>query len=168
MVRTSKRALTIASDASSPPSVKHTKGKPKNARGHRSTKVNSPKGKSKQNSSLTYDGVECSPIKKSSSPFKTTTSCSKETKCPSLPMQQEECKGHEKSSRCIENGLLRFRLLRQIEKIWQLSADVVEGYGKYYEKKYRRPLPVDVIVKIETLFLHRVECWCAGTRFVCL
>ena len=168
MVRTSKRALTIASDASSPPSVKHTKGKPKNARGHRSVKVNSPKGKSKQNSSLTYDGVECSPIKKSSSPFKTTTSCSKETKCPSLPMQQEECKGHEKSSRCIENGLLRFRLLRQIEKIWQLSADVIEGYGKYYEKKYRRPLPVDVIVKIETLFLHRVECWCAGTRFVCL
>ena len=42
----------------------------------------------------------------------------------------------------------------------QLSADVVEGYGKYYQKKYKRPLPVDVIVKIETLFLHRVKHRC--------
>jgi hypothetical protein len=161
MVRTSKRALTVATDVSSPPSVKHTKGKPKNARGHPSAKVNSPDGRSKQNSSLTYNGVKCLPIKKSSSPSKTTTPCSKETKRPSLPMQQEECKGRKKSSRRIENGLLCFHLRRRNEKIWQLSADVVEGYGKYYEKKYRRPLPVDEIVKIKIRFLHRIERRCA-------
>jgi len=111
-------------------------------------KVNSPKGRSKQNSSLANDGVECSPIKKSPSPSKTTTPSSEGMKHPSLPRQQEECKGHEKSSRRIENGLLCLRLRRLIEKIWQLSVDVVEGYGKYYEKKYRRPLPVDMIVQI--------------------
>ena len=58
-------------------------------------------------------------------------------------------------------SILRLRLRRRIEKIWQLSADVVEGYGKYYQRKYKRPLPNDVIVKIETLFLHHVECRCA-------
>ena len=141
----------VATDASSPPSGKRTKGKPKNAGSHPSAKVNSPEGRSKQNSSLANDGVECSPIKKSPSPSKTTTPSSKEMKHPSLPRQQEECKDCEKSSHCIENGVLCL----------YLSADVVEGYGKYYEKKYRRPLPVDVIVKIETLFLHRVERWCA-------
>jgi hypothetical protein len=76
-------------------------------------------------------------------------------------MQQEECEGREKSSCCIENGLLCFCLRRWIEKIWQLSADVVEGYGKYYEKKYKIPLPVDVIITIETCFLHHVESRCA-------
>ena len=25
---------------------------------------------------------------------------------------------------------------------------LLKGYGKYYEKKYKKPLPVDVIVKI--------------------
>ena len=83
------------------------------------------------------------------------------TKQPSLPRQQEECKDRERFHRQIENQILRIRLRRRIEKIWQLSADVVEGYGKYYQRKYKRPLPVDVIVKIETLFLHRVERRCA-------
>jgi hypothetical protein len=161
MVRTSRRAPTIATDAPSPPSGKRTMGKPKNAGGHPSAKVNSPGGRSKQNSGLANDGLECSPIKKSPSPSKTTTTSSEGTKHPSLPMQQEECKGCKKSSRRIENGLLCLRLRRRNEKIWQLSADVVEGYGKYYEKMYRRPLPVDVIVKIKTLFLHRVERRCA-------
>ena len=83
------------------------------------------------------------------------------TKQPSLPRQQEECKDRERFHRRIQNQILCLRLRRRIEKIWQLSADVVEGYGKYYQRKYKRPLPVDVIVKIETLFLHRIECWCA-------
>ena len=83
------------------------------------------------------------------------------TKQPSLPRQQEECKDCERFHRQIENQILRLRLRRRIEKIWQLSADVVEGYGKYYQRKYKRPLPVDVVVKIETLFLHRVERRCA-------
>ncbi len=34
-------------------------------------------------------------------------------------------------------------------------------YGKYYEKKYKKPLPVDVIVKMKELFLHCVERRCA-------
>ena len=34
-------------------------------------------------------------------------------------------------------------------------------YGKYYEKKYKKPLPVDVIVKMKELFLHCVERCCA-------
>ena len=93
-------------------------------------KVNSPKGRSKQNSSLANDSVECSPIKKSPSPSKTTTPSSEGTKHPSLPMQQEECRGHKKSSRCIENCLLRLRSHRRIGKILQLSADVVNGYGQ--------------------------------------
>ena len=161
MVRTSRRVRTVGTGASSPPSGKRTKGKPKNAAGSPFAKVNSPEGKSKWNTSLANDGAECSPIKKSPSPSKTTTPSSEGTKRPSLPGQQEECKGREKSSRHIENAVLRLRLRRRIEKIWQLSADVVEGYGKHYAKKYRTPLPVDVIVKIETLFLHRVERRCA-------
>lgn len=162
MDRTSRRVRTVGTGASSPPSGKRTKGKPKNAAGSPFAKVNSPEGKSKWNNSLANDGAECSPIKKSPSPSKTATPSSEGTKRPSLPRQQEECsKGHEKSSRHIENAVLRLRLRRRIEKIWQLSADVVEGYGKHYAKKYRTPLPVDVIVKIETLFLHRVERRCA-------
>ena len=31
---------------------------------------------------------------------------------------------------------------------------LLKGYGKYYEKKYEKPLPVDVIVKMKELFLH--------------
>ena len=83
------------------------------------------------------------------------------TKQPSIPRQREECKERFRYHRRIENQILRLRLRRRIEKIWQLSADVVEGYGKYYQRKYKRPLPNDAIVKIETLFLHRVERRCS-------
>jgi hypothetical protein len=38
---------------------------------------------------------------------------------------------------------------------------LLKGYGKYYEKKYKKPLPVDVIVKMKELFLHCVERRCA-------
>ncbi len=125
MVKTSRRARNVGTGASFPLSGKRTKGKPKNAAGHPFAKVNSPEGKSKWNSSLANDGVECSPIKKSPSPSKTTTPSSEGTKRPSLPRQQEECKDRKKSSRHIENAVLCLRLRRRIEKIWQLSADVV-------------------------------------------
>ena len=169
MVRTRDR--TVATGASSPPPGKRTKGsKPniensKNAGGRPSTEVNSTKGMSDGKGSPANDGVECLPIKKTPSPSKaatkTTTPPTDGTKPPSLPRQQEECKEREKFHRRIENQILRLRLRRRVEKIWQLSADVVEGYGKYYQNKYWRPLPVEVIVKIETLFLHRVERRCA-------
>ena len=64
MVRTSRRVRTVGTGASSPPSGKRTKGKPKNAAGSPFAKVNSPEGKSKWNTSLANDGAECSPIKK--------------------------------------------------------------------------------------------------------
>ncbi len=38
---------------------------------------------------------------------------------------------------------------------------LLKGYGRYYKKKYKKPLPVDVIVKMKELFLHRVERRCA-------
>ncbi len=38
---------------------------------------------------------------------------------------------------------------------------LLKRYSKYYEKKYKKPLPVDVIVKMKELFLHCVECHCA-------
>ena len=37
---------------------------------------------------------------------------------------------------------------------------LLKGYGKYYEKKYKKPLTVDVIVKMKELFLHCVERRC--------
>ena len=83
------------------------------------------------------------------------------TKQPSIPRQREECKERFRYHRRIENQILRLRLRRRLEKIRQLSADVVEGYGKYYQNKYGRPLPADVVVKIETLFSNRVERRCA-------
>ena len=166
MVRTSRRDRTVASGASSPPPGKCTKGKSKianskNAGSHPSTEVNSPERMSNQKGSPANDSVECLPIKKTPSPSKTTTPSTDETKRPSLPRQQEECKEREKFHRRIQNQILRLRLRRRVDKIWKLSADVVEGYGKYYQNKYGRPLPVDVIVKIETLFLNRVERCCA-------
>jgi hypothetical protein len=38
---------------------------------------------------------------------------------------------------------------------------LLKRYGKYYKKKYKKLLPVDVIVKMKELFLHRVERRCA-------
>jgi hypothetical protein len=38
---------------------------------------------------------------------------------------------------------------------------LLKGYGEYYKKKYKKPLPVDVIVKMKELFLHRAERHCA-------
>jgi hypothetical protein len=76
------------------------------------------------------------------------------TKCPSLPRQQEECKARECSRCIIENKILRLSLRCCINKIKQMSADVVTGYRKYYKKKYKKPLPTDVVVKIETLFCN--------------
>ncbi len=42
-----------------------------------------------------------------------------------------------------------------------MSTNVVEGYGKFYEQRYGKPLPQDVINKIQLLYSLRIECWCA-------
>jgi hypothetical protein len=83
------------------------------------------------------------------------------TKRPSLPRQQEECKARERSRCIIENEILCLSFRCRINKIKQMSADVVTGYRKYYEKKYEKPLPTDVVVKIETLFYNRQVRRCA-------
>jgi hypothetical protein len=45
-----------------------------------------------------------------------------------------------------------------------MSTDVVEGYGKLYKQRYGKPLPQDVINKIQLLYRHRIKRWCAGLQ----
>jgi hypothetical protein len=47
------------------------------------------------------------------------------------------------------------------KKSGNCQLTLLKGYGKYYKKKYKKPLPVDVIVKMKELFLHSVERHCA-------
>jgi hypothetical protein len=42
-----------------------------------------------------------------------------------------------------------------------MCTDVVEGYGKFYEQRYGKPLPQDVISQIQLLYHHRIERRCA-------
>jgi hypothetical protein len=42
-----------------------------------------------------------------------------------------------------------------------MSTNVFEGYGKFYEQRYGKPLPQDVINKIQLLYCHRIKPWCA-------
>jgi hypothetical protein len=42
-----------------------------------------------------------------------------------------------------------------------MSTNVVEGYGKFYKQRYGKPLPQDVINKIQLLYHHCIEHWCA-------
>jgi hypothetical protein len=42
-----------------------------------------------------------------------------------------------------------------------MSTNVVEGYGKFYKQRYGKPLPQDVINKIQLLYRHRIKCRCA-------
>ena len=48
-----------------------------------------------------------------------------------------------------------------LRKSGNCQLTLLKGYGKYYKKKYKKPLPVDVIVKMKELFLHCVERRCA-------
>jgi hypothetical protein len=52
-------------------------------------------------------------------------------------------------------------LRRRIAKIKQMCTDVVEGYGKFYQQRYGKPLPQDVINQIQLLYHHRIERQCA-------
>jgi hypothetical protein len=52
-------------------------------------------------------------------------------------------------------------LRRRIAKIKQMCTNVVEGYGKFYEQRYGKPLPQDVINQIQLLYRHRIERRCA-------
>jgi hypothetical protein len=184
MVKTRDRA--VAAGSSSPPSGKRKKGKLSNdiskSAGRPSKECLPIKGTPSPSKTATKattpptDGTKCPSLPrqqeecKEREKFHKSPSPSSEnlptpptdsTKQPSIPRQREECKERFRYHRRIENQILRLRLRRRLEKIRQLSADVVEGYGKYYQNKYGRPLPADVVVKIETLFSNRVERRCA-------
>jgi hypothetical protein len=77
------------------------------------------------------------------------------------PLQQEVNKCHEKSCRIIASNILCVCLRCRIAKIKQMSTNVVKGYGKFYEQRLGKPLPQDVINKIQLLYRHRIERWCA-------
>jgi hypothetical protein len=66
-----------------------------------------------------------------------------------------------KKSRHIASNILRIRLRCRIAKIKQMLSNVVEGYGKFDEQRYDKPLPQDVINQIQLLYHHRIECRCA-------
>jgi hypothetical protein len=55
-------------------------------------------------------------------------------------------------------------LHRHIAKIKQMCTNVVEGYGKFYEQRYGKPLPQDVINQIQLLYRHCIECRCAKSQ----
>jgi hypothetical protein len=76
-------------------------------------------------------------------------------------LQREVNKCHEKSRRIIASNILCVRLHCRIAKIKHMSTKVVEGYGKFYEQRYGKPLPQDVINKIQLLYCHCIERWCA-------
>jgi hypothetical protein len=52
-------------------------------------------------------------------------------------------------------------LRRHIAKIKQICTNIVEGYGKFYEQRYGKPLPQDVMNQIQPLYHHRIKCQCA-------
>ncbi len=70
--------------------------------------------------------------------------------------KQEANKCHEKSHH-IASNILRICLHRCIAKIKQMCTDVVEGYGKFYEQRYGKLLPQDVINQIQLLYRHCIE-----------
>jgi hypothetical protein len=76
-------------------------------------------------------------------------------------LQREVKKCHEKSHGIIASNILCVCLHHHIAKIKQMSTNVVEGYGKFYEQRYGKPLPQDVINKIQLLYPHCIEHWCA-------
>ena len=59
------------------------------------------------------------------------------------------------------NDLHRMHLRRRIGKIKELEGDMIERYGKYYERDKGVPLPEKVRKKIELLFQHHIKCRCA-------
>ena len=74
--------------------------------------------------------------------------------------KQKANKCHKKSCH-IASNILCICLRCRIAKIKQMCTNVVEGYGNFYEQRYGKPLPQDVINQIQLLYRHRIECRCA-------
>ena len=54
----------------------------------------------------------------------------------------------------------RIRLRRRIQKIYEMSTDVVEGYSTFYFDKHGKPLPQETVDKIMLLYHNRIERRC--------
>jgi uncharacterized small protein (DUF1192 family) len=80
---------------------------------------------------------------------------------PSL-MQREHNASRAKNSRRIVNisDVTRIRLRRRIQKIYEMSTDVVEGYGTFYYDQHGKPLPQETVDKIMHLYHNRIERRC--------
>jgi hypothetical protein len=87
---------------------------------------------------------------------------SAETACLPSIMQREHDASRAKNSRRILNisDVTRIHLRRRIQKIYEMSTDVVEGYGTFYYDKHGKPLPQETVVKIMHLFHNRIEHRC--------
>jgi len=66
------------------------------------------------------------------------------------PMQREHDKDRETKSRRIVNisDITHVRLRHRIQKIYNMSTHVVEGYGTYYYNKHGKPIPQETVDKI--------------------
>ena len=58
------------------------------------------------------------------------------------------------------SDLTRICLRRRVQKIYDMSTDVIEGYGTYYYDKHGKPLPQDTVDKIMLLYHNRIEHRC--------
>lgn len=78
------------------------------------------------------------------------------------PVQREHDESRATKSRRILNisDVTRIRLRRRIQKIYEMSTDVVEGYGTFYNDKYGKPLPQETVDKIMHLYHNRIERRC--------
>jgi hypothetical protein len=78
------------------------------------------------------------------------------------PMQREHNASRAKNSCRILNisDVTRIRLRRRIQKIYDMSTDVVEGYGTFYNNKHGKPLPQETVDKIMHLYHNRIERRC--------
>ena len=65
-----------------------------------------------------------------------------------------------KLRRRIISDVTRIRLRRRIQKIYEMSTDVVEGYGTFYYNQHGKPLPQETVDKIMHLYHNRIERRC--------
>jgi hypothetical protein len=80
---------------------------------------------------------------------------------PSL-IQREHDKDCETKSRRIVNisDITRVCLRRRIQKIYNMSTHVIEGYGTYYYNKHGKPIPQETVDKIMILYQNLIEHRC--------
>ena len=80
---------------------------------------------------------------------------------PSLMQCEHDESRATKSCRILNiSDVTRIRLRRRIQKIYEMSTDVVEGYGTFYYDQHGKPLPQETVDKIMHLFHNRIERRC--------